>query len=149
MDKPDWATAVQIMYREAPKLISGEIDTTHPFVTEGDLTEDTARDTLLSLDEWGLVEKQPKTLTPTPTGDIETTEFGYKLTKDGFDVAHERELSRRDNSISQSLVFLTFILVLAEIVGVVPADDWVKVITGFIILIGMLFIVYWTDMLEP
>ncbi|EMA29885.1 MULTISPECIES: hypothetical protein [Haloarcula] len=71
-----------------------------------------------------------------------------QLTTDGFEVAHERELSRRDNRINQSLVFFTFVLVLAQIVDVIPADDWVKVLSAFIILVGMLAVTIYTDILS-
>ncbi|MGB9955785.1 hypothetical protein ACOZ4B_05280 [Haloferax prahovense] len=72
-----------------------------------------------------------------------------RLTTDGFEVAHERELSRRDNRINQSLVFFTFVLVLAQIIGVIPAEEWVKILSAFIILVGMLVVLFWSDILTP
>lgn len=71
-----------------------------------------------------------------------------KLTTDGFEVAHERELSNKGNRINQSLVFFTFVLVLAQIVGVVPLNDGAKALAGFVILVGMLVVVWKTSLLE-
>ncbi|MFC7202015.1 hypothetical protein ACFQJC_00680 [Haloferax namakaokahaiae] len=150
MEEPDWAEIVRVLYQQSPNLPTGEINRSHPFVVETDLNRLEANKSVETLEEWGLVEREEiKSRWDSPgTGGLEgEREYGYKLTSDGFDVAHERELSARDNQINNSLVFLTFILVLAQIIGVLPLADWAKVLSGFVVLIGMLGIILRTDLL--
>lgn len=131
MSQPKWATAIQVLYRESPRIISEEIDKDHPFVTEGGLTQVEASKAFDSLDDWGLIEENPKDQAKTVDGEVVTIEKGYLLTKDGFEVAHERELSRKDHRINHTLVFFTFFLVLAQLLGVLPFNNSTKIAIGF------------------
>lgn len=148
MNEPNWAEILQVMYLENPPP--------HPIETASDTGDFTiawlAENTSLKgkevdkatdkLDNWGLITKSEMNMEGWQSGDI------VEMLKDGFEVAHERELSKRNNRINYALVFLTFILVLAQIIGVLPLDDWVKVSSGVVILVGMLFVVWRTDLLE-
>jgi hypothetical protein len=157
MDKPDWAKILRYLYESDGVLtIQDEMDIPdrmeskrerqkmeklqHKLIDECGLSADSTDsvdETLTHMCEINLIERTKKPI------------YGrIKLTSKGFDVVHERELADQNNRINFSLVFLTFILVLAQIVSVVPLDDWVKVLSGFILLVGMLIIVLRTDLLE-
>lgn len=149
MKKPDWAKVIQFMYRDAPEPINASIDSDHPLITEAGLRKEVARDALDSLAEWGLIKQQSKSVDIAGKGKGKTeTKFSYKLTKDGFDVAHERELSQRNNRINYSLVFLTFVLAMAQIIGIAPLSDGFKIVGSFILLGVVFYVVLWTDLLE-
>jgi hypothetical protein len=62
-----------------------------------------------------------------------------KLTSKGFEVAHERELSKRDRVINRSLVFFTFILVVANIFDVAPIASEVQLLLSIVLLLAMLY----------
>lgn len=156
MDEPDWAKILRYLHNH-----NGEIRSIAEFGGQGEEEpSNEEHEQALYRDLRDKVE-----LSGTTTEDIVETHKHLQntglvkfqersdyaaliLSTDGFEVAHERELSRRDNRINQSLVFFTFVLVLAQIVGVIPAQDWVKVLAAFIILLGMLVVTFWTDILS-
>lgn len=149
MTKPSWALVIRELYSDSSTLPSDNISTGHPFVT-GDLNIQEAEDAVESLEEWGLIEREIKTREDwdSDSGKYQTVIHGYKLTSDGFEVAHERELSERNNKINTSLVFFTFILVLAQIIGVVPLGTMGKTVTSLFLLAGMFWAVRRADIMD-
>lgn len=149
MSEPDWAKILRVMYRGSPRTLTTTVTEDHPFVTMTDLDAKSANTAAMDLERWGLLDTKPINITfDTETLETVTEDWGYELSNDGFNVVHERELSHDRNRINHAIVFLTFFLVLAEIVGVVPIDDLSKGIGGFIILVGMMIVVVRTDLLE-
>ncbi|MFC7165753.1 hypothetical protein [Halospeciosus flavus] len=150
MEEPDWAKVVRVLYHEAPNSPEEEIDDDHPFVTETDLCVETAERAAEALVDWDLASfvgiEQGEYKGP---GDgFEQGKMGYKLTSQGFEVAHQRELARRDHGINKSLVFLTFVLAVAQVVGVVPLSDLMTALSGLILLVVMLIVIWYEDMLK-
>lgn len=154
MDRPTWAMVIRTLYRASPDIPSKDITKYHPFVEGTGLDVETAEEAAETLINWGLAEEievwRGEGEVNPDTAEMENADvlYGYQLTSKGFDVAHERELSSRNNRINNSLVFLTFILVVAQIVDVVPIGDVYKVLAGFVILLGMVWAVYSTDILN-
>jgi hypothetical protein len=156
MDEPDWAKILRYLHNHNGELRSNADSNAESEEKpsnedhERALYEDLRDQIALENTEIEHIIDTHKHLQNTDLAKFEQRSdyAALKLTPDGFDVAHERELSRRGNRINQSLVFFTFVLVLAQIVGVIPAKDWVKVLSAFIILAGMLVVTYWTNMLE-
>lgn len=156
MDEPDWAKILRYLHNN-----NGEIQSVAEFEEDSeeepsneDHEEELYRDLTDKIDlenpeREGIVETH-KHLQNTGLAEFEQRRdyAALKLTPDGFDVAHERELSKRDDRINQSLVFFTFILVLAQILGVVPVGDLSKVIISLVILGGMLTVIWKSDVLE-
>lgn len=139
MADPDWAVITQVLYRKSPELPDTDIGQDHPFVTETELDVDGAANTVGILVDWGLVTEEEisrKGGEYNPdSGKItgEEVTAGYKLTTEGFDVAHERELSERSSRINRSLAVFTLVLVLISGVDVLPLG-W-KVRSGAIALL--------------
>lgn len=156
MDEPDWAKILRYLHNHNGEIRSiaefdgqGEEEPSHEEHEQALYRDLRDKVELSDTDTEDIVETH-KHLQNTGLAKFEQrSEYAaLKLTTDGFEVAHERELSRRDNRINQSLVFFTSILVLAQIVGVIPANDAVKVLSAFVILAGILVVIYWTDILE-
>ncbi|MCU4801325.1 hypothetical protein OB920_13170 [Halobacteria archaeon HArc-gm2] len=150
MDKPDWAQIVQVMYRVSPTEPNTSIDEDHPFVTKTDLDVERASEAAESIESWGLLNRYESRIEDIneETGEQEPMISEYTLTPDGFEVAHERELASRNNDINQSLVFLTFVLVIAQLIGVTPISDAAKLFIGFMILLLMVVVIWKTDLLS-
>lgn len=69
-----------------------------------------------------------------------------RLEPDGFEVAHDRELSKRQEKINSALVAFTVILVLVNLAGNFTGDS--RSIANGIILITLLALIFWTDILD-
>lgn len=148
MDNPDWAKILTMMYEESPEVPTTTISEDHPFVRGTDLDVEAATGATSNLERWGLLDTEVTHVSmDNPSHERVPEEWGYHLSNDGFNVAHEREQSRQRNRINHALVFLTFVLVLAQIIGVIPMNDASKVLSGFVIMVGMLYVVSRTDML--
>lgn len=80
-----------------------------------------------------------------PEGDGEIIFF--QLTEKGFDVAHERELAKRRDKTNTALVAFTFVLVLVGVVGNFPNPN-LRIVADFLLLGGLIAIVWWTDVLD-
>jgi hypothetical protein len=155
MDEPDWAKILRYLHNH-----NGEIRSIVEFDEENEeepsneeheqaLYQDLREKIDLSGTTTKDIVETHKHLQNTGLAKFEQrSEYAaLKLTTDGFEVAHERELSKRDNRINQSLVFFTFILVLAQIIDVVPVSNKAKVLSALVILAGMAAAIYWTDIL--
>lgn len=154
MDEPDWAKILRYLHNR-----NGELRVTAPDLApedadhedhERELYDKLRRELSLKGDSDEEITDTHEHLQNTGLVNYQTRSDHAKilLTTDGFEVAHERELSRRGNRINHSLVFFTFVLVLAQIVGVIPLDDTTKTLWGFALLAGMGIVIWWTDMFE-
>lgn len=146
--EPDWARILSAMYQaEVPEnqevfRKTQYVYDTRTLAVTTNLSERRVSRAGRKLQDWGLTERELKRL------DNESSYMEYSLTKEGFEVAHERELSNKSDRINQSLVFFTFVLVVAEIVGIMPVGRNLSLFMGFIILIGMTYVVLWTDAMD-
>lgn len=143
MDDPGWAEIVRVMYREEPPLLmvenrgERELFTTEWLAENSSLTKDQVDRTTARMKQWGLVTKQSMSIEG-----MEQTSTEVQFSKDGFEVAHERELNRRNTNINYSLVILTVFLVLSQIVGFLPVADLYKTAMGGVMLV-VLFLLIW------
>lgn len=67
---------------------------------------------------------------------------------DGFEVAHERELTRAQDETNRYLVPLTFVLVIVQIISIIPSP-LSKGIASLIVLGGLLVLIYRLGIFEP
>ena len=67
---------------------------------------------------------------------------GMELTTDGFNVAHERELARRNSRINRSLAAFTLVLVIITGVDVAPVGQLVKGVAIVSLLVAVLIAEY-------
>lgn len=152
MDEPDWAKIVRVLYYEAPDIPDEEISKRHPFVTNTDLDPQTAEEAVVALKNWGMVEevvKERKGDYDPETGKLDgEVVHGYRLESDGFDVAHERELSSRQNRINRSISIFTVTLVVVEVIAIIPAGELMKLGLSLIVLLLLLIILLTTDIIE-
>jgi len=156
MDDPDWAKILQYLHNH-----NGEIRET---AEDNEEDEDDRRheeheqalyDTLsekvdISRTDEGAIVDTHKHLQNTGLVDFEQRAdyAALKLTTEGFEVAHERELSKRDREINSSLVFFTFILVIVNILDVIPIDPWILFGLSLALLILMWYVSVWDDTLK-
>lgn len=161
MNDPDWAKILQFIhenngsYSKAAYVddslnmnkeeIQEAIEKNRKAVLEG-LLADLELDTETSAEVEEVISHLKSTHLVTRSSLIDSARI--ELTPKGFDVAHEREQNSRQNRINNSLVFFTFVLVLAEIVGSVPLDRSWKIGMSLVILVGMLYVVLQTDILD-
>lgn len=138
MEDPDWAKIISYLYEsrtgrvEAPIYELGEtsgITANHPFVEELDLTRKKATDALFQANEFGFLELTHQTegtiesdnlvfdmFKPKyPKRDSDLGEYALRLSKKGFDVAHEREVKQNQTENSQAIIILTIVLAFAAI----------------------------------
>lgn len=72
---------------------------------------------------------------------------GLKLLPDGFTVAHERELSNRQDKINSALVIFTLFLILVNIVGN-SSDPHFRFYGNLTLLLLLAVLLKWTDLLD-
>lgn len=147
MEDPHWQQILCAMYRsEPPEYMEFMFSTQGSFDNSNlkqilDLEEREINQAVDKLETWDLIEK----------GRYEykgETRREYSLTKDGFEVAHDIELSRQDNRINYSLVVFTAFLVIVEGIAVVPLNDHGKSLLVVGLFMLLLLLVYRTDLLE-
>lgn len=145
MKRPDWEEILEVMYHESPPKWDPKNPTDHPFWKETELEPSEISSILKKLDSWGLVSSilvDGEKAEYDPEADEMTRVIKrYKLSADGFEVAHDRELANRDNQINQSLVFFTFILVITDVIGLVRLSDFWNFVIALILLAGMLYLI--------
>lgn len=154
-DEPDWAIILHHLYTNA-----GGVESRREFIdeyyddatkeveqlsaleeeissaTEIEATPQEVQDNLNKLERWGLT----KTISS-------ASDAVVSLEEPGFEVAHERELSKRREKTNAALVVFTLALVLVGVVGSIPNPN-ARVIGDLLILGLVLGIVGWTDLLD-
>lgn len=151
MAEPIWAQILSLMYERdlegdpvASKLHAKREDVVEKFAEE--INEDTERvqKAMTQMNDMELIDGWDE-----DRWEDEKFDFGdnVKLTGKGFEVAHERELSKRQALTNTALVVFTFALVLANVVGNYP-DPMVQRWGGFLILLLLIVVVLWTDLLD-
>jgi hypothetical protein len=122
MEDPNWSKVLHVLYQEASETPTENITDDHLFVVQTDLDADDAEDAVSSLKNWDLVDRVvigTKNYEP-ETGEAEKI-HGYELKKEGFEVAHERELKKQQHTTNENIAFFTFILVLTAVVQAAAA----------------------------
>jgi hypothetical protein len=164
MEDPDWAKIISYLYEsetgrvQAPIYERGEtsgITGSHPFVEELDLTRKEAADALFQANEFGFLELthqsegviesedlvfdmfKPKY----PKRDSDLHEYALRLSKRGFDVAHEREMKQNQSRINVSIAILTTFLVMGSTLQGVSAFLAQDEFVNQIVLIGIMLVV--------
>lgn len=129
-----------VLYHEGAFIKNpfGEMPEDHIFVEETGLDPDETMMNLEILKEWGLVERTPtdhKNYITVP-GPKDPQNTANSLTQEGFSVAHDRELSKKQNVTNKMLVIVTIGLFSAALIqalaGVysVPAQYMGEMIIG-------------------
>ena len=148
MDNPDWAKVLQILYEGAPEMYDIAITEDHIFVQETGLKKDTVENAVEKLEEWSLIKKEQRSILRDPEEEsVLIPDFGYQLSEEGFKVAYDREISRRDAHINQALVIFTFVLAVAELIGIYPNNN-VKAVGSFLLLLSLCYGILRTDLID-
>ena len=79
------------------------------------------------------------------TSEIGRHYVGLELTTDGFSVAHERELARKNSRINRSLAVFTLVLVVITGVDVYPTGRVIKGVAIAILLVAVLLAAFRTN----
>lgn len=137
MSEPDWAEVIEVLYSEAPDWPSHEITADHLFVKKTSLDEEAATETVEALESWGLVAVEVTEMELNEVDSPEASAWGYKLTKDGFEVAHQREQAQRDLTANQSLNFLTFVLAVAAASELIHVSQMTDNLIAVVLVGGM------------
>lgn len=120
MNEPGWAEVLETIYSNEPDTPKGKINEDHPFVTDTNLNRESAIAAIRSLKKWDLVEEESASVKgdvgKEQTGRIPRSEVQYRLTTDGFEVAHDREQSKEQSKNNQAIVLLTLALAFVAIV---------------------------------
>lgn len=154
-DEPDWAKILRHLYTNA-----GGVESRMEFIDEDwddstkeveqltalekkighaagiEATPQQVQENLNKMERWGLA----KILSS-------ATEAVVSLEPPGFEVAHERELSRRREKTNSALVVFTFVLVIVGVVGNLPNPD-ARIFGNLLIVGGLLGILYWTELFD-
>lgn len=118
-DEPDWAKVLHALH---DGQLSTDMESGGPFRLyelqeylgeNTELTEEEVRESINYLDDVGLVYGFE---------DLDGEEIHGGLTPKGFEVAHERELTKRQDRTTTTLVVFTLALVLATLVEVLPPE---------------------------
>lgn len=134
---PPWVRALKVIYESTTPMsprdpgAAGSIPDDSPLRTQTGLNHQQLREALDYLLLADLVEVRGGNQ--------------FSLTKDGFDVAHEREMAEERNSINRALVLFTFVLVLVSLISVIDIT-WVSLVGGFAILVFLAVLVVSIEM---
>lgn len=104
MDEPDWAKVLEVLYNEEDSVyreIEGELSSSHDLVEKSELTVDEVNSALVFLREQGLVEQEGVGQRVTKNEEEQWTHIKYELKEKGFDVAHERELRKKQQNLTE------------------------------------------------
>lgn len=148
MDEPDWARILQYLHHH-----NGEIRRTAPIEDDRPDQEEQRNALHEGLrEEIDLENEEDEKIAETyqhlkNTGLVvfenNVDYAGLKLTSDGFDVAHDREMAQRNYGINRALVLFTVFLVLSGLVGPIPGTiRSVRGMLGVLILVGLLVVLY-------
>lgn len=154
-DKPDWAKILRHLYTNA-----GGVESRMEFLDEDwdestkeveqltaleekigdaaglDASPQQVEENLNKMERWGLTKIMST-----------TTEAVVSLEAPGFEVAHEREFSRRREKTNSALVVFTFVLVVVGVVGNLPNPD-ARILGSLLVMGGLLAIFHWTELLD-
>lgn len=154
MAKQIWEEILLAMYRSEPKNAEEHVDIQLDWtpdalmrVTGLGYNELTAG--LAKLGNWGLVEDEEIKEPSTESDPI----LKFSLTKDGIELANDRDLSLRQQGTNRAVALFTLTLVLIELVrlapqipplfGVVPVRGLAALLIGFLVAI----VIGWTNLL--
>lgn len=139
-EEPDWAKVLQELYRGQlaadvhPTQPTKLLELQGPLTENTELTIDEVESGLDFLDKVGLAEKF----------DMDEEVLGG-LTPRGFEVAHEREIAKRQDRTNRGLVLVTAVLGLSALLGLMPTTfslpavlDKVAVVVLVVSLVGVL-----------
>lgn len=155
-DNPDWEKVLQYLKaqngryrREATSAEVEDEDFTPPQVAERKLAEDLC--TELSTENDREEMREVLGYLHNTLGLVELSKVNHtailSLTSDGFEVAHERELSKRQDKTNSALVVFTFVLIVVNWVGNF-ADPSYRLMANLLIGFFLVFLIFWTDILE-
>lgn len=154
-DNPDWEKILRFLKaqngryrREATEAEIKKEDFTPPQVAERMLAEDLCAKLDIESDR-----EELRQLLTDLDNTLDLVDFSktnntaiLSLTPDGFEVSHERELSKQRDKTNTALVVFTVILVLVNLIGYFPSTS--QAIATVMILVSLLVIVIWTDILD-
>jgi hypothetical protein len=144
MDDPKWATLLNEMYEADPSENEGvaEHDFTISSLTQStELSESEVRESVDKLEKWELVKSL--TVNSETEGDF----TAVSMEKQGFEVAHERELNENQQRSNIALAILTSFLVVGSLLQGYSAylshDSITDTITlSIVLLIAVILIIH-------
>lgn len=132
VEQPAWAAALQELH-DGDGIVTiphpESTSSTHPFVEEAELTTEEAETAFEYLEHAGLIEKAD-----------ESEDSEYVISREGFQVAHERELNQRQWEIEIVYAVVTAGLFVVTTINFTLEQypGWIGTLTSAIL--GILFI---------
>ncbi|GAA0279669.1 hypothetical protein [Halobacterium noricense] len=150
MERPDWVGILEVLYHQSPPEWNSDEPDGHPFVERTNYRPEEVEQVLEELKTRGLIDWSYVTEADEEI-DMDDEEYlstsrDYELTKKGFDVAHDRELSKRQNTLNRSLVFFTFVLVIPEVLSLANLSDALGTFAATVLFAGMLYVIVQADL---
>jgi len=124
MGEPNWSKVLDVLYREgeAPKKPINRITRHHLLCERTDLEPGQIEQSLIYLDDNGLISLNSVDHQETRFGELENPRSEKIILKaEGFEVAHERELSKRQEGASTATAYLTAVLAVTAVVQATAA----------------------------
>lgn len=149
MAEPDWAEVLHELHKG--QMAAPDTWYVADYLMEGtELTDEDIEWAIKYLDNAGLIEGEASL-----NDEKELVEVEAALTPQGFKVAHERELAKRQDRTNTTLVGFTLALVLASLVAVLPTT-WtffgyaipLRLVGAFVLLVVVVGYILHTDLHE-
>jgi hypothetical protein len=147
MSTPNWASILEILYNKSSYDLTTDIDSDHPFVSETKLDSEEVNVAISRLRNWELVTTVhvPGSGSEDELSDQDTA---LQLTEKGFNIAHDRNLSDRNDRINASLVIFTLFLVLINLLDFAPLKPVWRLLISLGFMIVLLALVIWTEIID-
>ncbi|MFA9415160.1 hypothetical protein [Natrinema sp. HArc-T2] len=145
MGEPDWSKVLSAIYQSemvSEHMGEKKISEDHPIVTDTDLTIEEAEKAIDYLDSIGLVDTLPMKFENAHGATLEGRTLS--LTKEGFRVAHERAMKKRQreheriqtgrqNTVNSAVASLTLVLAVSSVtqttVAVVSTENHMRLLS--------------------
>jgi Flp pilus assembly protein TadB len=154
MDERYWLPVLMAMYRRSPPeddyicpMRFVEHITPTWLEQETDLSEAEVKQAREELAHRGLLREEDLSEYYEDSDDHDSN-YMYFLTQQGFEVAHDWTISKRQNRTNEALVIFTLFLVLVEIISIAGLGRNITIALLLIILLALLYLVERTQILS-
>lgn len=144
MEDPDWAKVLQYMYEEQPEILYSDenpVDESHFITNEIEIPNKNVARVFEDMRTFGLIENG----IPRGTGTNEQNLRKYVLAEKGFDVIHEREMTKSQQETNERSARLSAYLVIGIIIQALASftntDGLIVSILYSILILGLLTLV--------
>jgi len=150
MNEPDWAKVLEYFYQERnvdiqfyEGLPPNELDA----IKNSDIDQDSLEEILFHMEEIGLLEyKEVPVSVATQEGNHETTSANFTLSEKGFEVAHEREITKSQQETNRSSArlsaYLVVAIILQSLISITQLEGGWEVVLLSLIILGLVFVVF-------